>query len=1042
MAGPLSRTIKFPLNPKVIAGNSSVALELSDISTDAEVFKAIAGNKPFPKREGGQIPLGRIGVRAEAGKPILFKTLGGSVGFQPSGGTFSESGVYDDPDKALAALVPEAPPAMKLSTDALPGARYFITRWGWNAAAKGSFQHPIGAIGSVGFGASGSAEKLYGLVSRFKPDTGSKDAMDDAVMSWCLPRNILDDADDVLLEPGTWVMAEVEGSVAFNVNAKLGYDIQMMHETPILGMNRELGVKIDAAVKASFGFNVAGRFLLVAGRESDDENSKEVRLRLFKLKKNGWDIAFNAGVGIRGQTDLPNNVDDFVHSVFGVHGLQVMKDLARIEEFTSRNPAEAVARLVHGTGLDLLSRAVDQPGIKSTRAGLAAIVQKWVKLPGGLQQRLYSILAGGGEGQLMNFVRAILQPDPNKRAKAFADALQKATFGDSVEGQFLAAAGEFGLLVATPQIQQVQALAAQTLDTLEGGQAGGLIKFIRERVNLNSIANPNPATKDLDGIDGFLVGRLSDFFGKTLKFDDLNEMQAAIHSVIEARKKVYNKAREALHHRFGVELAATYSKTTTKTALLDITFDLAQPDARELWREVIDAKLDRALSEEVDGVTLHQGALSHGIKRQTTVQVNLPFFSSKVEHINESLAGLDAETNGGRVLVYNVRARDEVRDRNRFRSELSVMGAFRVENGRLVSPAIEDQSLSYQFRQAKAEMRVADMRNRLGPFLEQYMLDQLTGPDPVNKFLLELDRTVESILENGENDFGDVLLSMELELPAAALASWLRPIDPKRLMKAKCDMSRRIQTAVKRLLPGYYFQDSGHLNQEFAAAPLLVWSALPPSTSIEADHAKRSIKLNTDTDVFWNWPDPDLRSAVAGLRSTGASLARAMEVHRQRLISEDKRRQAGFFKPEELGEWVKIALDRPSERHMEALLSMESRLANGAADAVDKVQAALAAAPDNPTAAVAALAEAGAALTAVFHADVKTKYGDQSSRAIGSALLLEATAALDPGFSGGKPRAALTVMVLNPDRRFELGDYILGRSPMEDDVAVTQTLVS
>ena len=41
-----------------------------------------------------------------------------------------------------------------------------------------------------------------------------------------------------------------------------------------------------------------------------------------------------------------------------------------------------------------------------------------------------------------------------------------------------------------------------------------------------------------------------------------------------------------------------------------------------------------------------------------------------------------------------------------------------------------------------------------------------------------------------------------------------------------------------------------------------------------------------------------------------------------------------------------------------------------------------------------------------------------------------------------KPRAALSVMVLNPERSFELSDYILGRTPMEDDVAVMQTLVS
>ncbi len=1030
MAGPFSRTLTFPINPKLIAGDSAVALELADVSTDTDVFKAIAKDEPFPERPGGDIPLGRIGVKASAGKPIQFKAGAGSVGFQPSASVVSEIGVFGDPTRALVHLPSDLPPGIDLAEGAEEGSLYMLMKWGWKAGLKFSASHPIGALASAQFGADVSGAQFFGLVHRFKDDTGARKAMAAATRSWCLPRHIVETDGDLCLEPGTWVMSEAEGSLGIKVGAQVGYNLSFTHEAELLGVTQNLSAKIDASVKATLGFNVAGRFLLVAGRESADPASKQIRLRLFKLRRNGWEFGLNLGVGFKGDTGLPEGVDDFIQGVFGVHGQQVVKDLQAIEKWTEKDPAQTAARLVRSTGLDMLAKVSGMdPGthFESSREAVVGVLRKYVKLPPAIQDRVWTILAGGGEGRFTGFLVALTATDPKVRAKAFGDALQKAVIGDSPEGQFLAAAGEFGLLVAQPQIAQVEALARQTLTAMEGGGLGRLVTFARERLSLVQVTNAK-TKPEFDAIDGWLIGRLSDFFGKTLGFDDLKPIQQAIQLAVTARKKIYGNVRRALHQRFSADLAVAYQKTTTKTALFDITFDLAQESAIDAYRELVgQSNFDRIVTEQIDGVTIHQGVLTHGIRRESSVDVRLPFFQRRVDHINETLAQLetlDAEVDGDRVLVYNVTAKDVVRDEQRFRSQLSLMGGFTVRDGELVVSDLDDKTIGYEFRQAKKEMRLSDLQRRVTPFLRKHFSNQLVGEDPIGTFLMELDRTVETRLHNGENNFGNVLLSMETAIPAAALKGWFNPLDEIEIRAAKSRISRRVQRALKDLIPGYYFQDSDNLMNGAASAALVVWSSIPPTTTSE--------------DAFWNWPDLETRKAMA-LRTT--TLRDTIRTYEERLRSEGRSRDAGFYEQDQAGRILKDGLG--ATRQLEALLGMEAGVIKAVNKAIDQVQDALTEAVEGaPQAALASLAEFGATMSKAFHDKVKSIYGDEASRALGSMVLLEATAGLDPTFSVREPNAAFRLLVIDPRGSFLLSDYIKGRLPLEEDVVLQQTLVN
>ena len=216
-----------------------------------------------------------------------------------------------------------------------------------------------------------------------------------------------------------------------------------------------------------------------------------------------------------------------------------------------------------------------------------------------------------------------------------------------------------------------------------------------------------------------------------------------------------------------------------------------------------------------------------------------------------------------------------------------------------------------------------------------------------------------------------------------------------------------------------------------------MWSSLPISTSIRFSDPQ--LRFNTDEDVFWNWPDVDLRRAVARDAHTIARLAGRM-VGIQNQLREAGRDNADDFDPSKAGRFVEQALNALGDAFFSSLLFTESQLVRGATDALAKVTAALANEATAPSKAIVALAEFAGSLTQTFNDRVDSIYSGMSGRAVGPMLLVESSAAL--GSVTAKPNAMLTLYALNPRHPFDLGTFIDGKTPSQADVALTQTLVS
>jgi len=425
----------------------------------------------------------------------------------------------------------------------------------------------------------------------------------------------------------------------------------------------------------------------------------------------------------------------------------------------------------------------------------------------------------------------------------------------------------------------------------------------------------------------------------------------------------------------------------------------------------------------------------------------MPMFSFKSEHENSSLAkarasDLTVEEEAGRLLVYDLNARDEVRVRRQYKSKLVLALTDEItRKSRVRVSSSRRGTWSYQLLHAKANMKREELEGFTRPFIEEYMPEQFASGTDLSTYYRHFDTTVEAIVGNGANEFGDVLTAMEVSIPGSALEGWLRQRSEDERKAASLEVSRLIQAGVKRLLPHYYFQDLRRLRQNPSAAALLVWAAVRPSTSVLATGTQ--LTFNTDKDVYWNHPDADLRRVMATNSDTASRLAPALSAARLRLLEAGEGHEASFFDPSEGRDFLAMAADGAGAGFFHSLVQFEAELVRKAARAIEDLAGVTVAQGAEPSEAIAKLAEFGADITIAFNQKLDSVYADKSAlRALGQMVFLDASRALGSSLSATKATAMLTMTVLKERRTFDIGSFLSGELPEAGDVAVAQRLVS
>lgn len=1012
-------------------------------SSDADAFAAIASDQPFPDRD---FEIGRVALNAakdvEATVGVATKiTFGLSAEVAASIGAFASGA---DVLRALAITDAET---IGLRFAGKHDQRFLVMRSGYAVNGEVSGTHPLGALGAVTFGVESKKKSVFAVVQAFDKNKGSRTVLQDSVDSWRVPRTVRL-AEDIA--PGTWIIAEVDGSIVANLATQVGYDFTFVRELKG-ALKGDIGLKIDLGLKAMVGFEVSGRYVLVLERASL-KSGTELRCRLFKVSKKGWQFGLNLTAGVKGVIDaLPKNADDLVAAVFGVHGLQVVKDLQVLEKWT--DPVNDLSDMVAGLTTDAAFKlmhtttGVDpKTHFDKARATLLDVVKRWNELPSQVSAAMWKLLEDetgftqAHKDELLAELQLLADPEPETVRAQLERLIAKVGFEGTPVGKVLVALGERGVMALIEDVPQVSNVARQIRALLDGTVLQTLHDELTEALRLDTILKVVTET-EFDDLNGLLVARLSAFLDREFKFEELDEIKDAIHRVLRARQEIYDQARQALSRRYEFALAYSYQKASARTALIDVTFDTAEPQAAAAMRELLeDSNFDALFVTATPGVELRKGVLTHEITRKSTLSVTMPFYNSKTETLGKSLASVRAATDGERVLFYELDAESVTTRQNRFRSQLSATAALALplEHARVYSAPTA--SLSYRYAHAQVNMRRRDVEHLVAPFVTEYFHDQFGagGQSSFDTWLTDLDRRVEEEVENGTNEFGDVLLALEVLAPPAALQAWFVPRTDEQARQAAQQVSRRLQASLKALLSFNHFRRLENVRQNAIAAPLLVYAAIPPRTNAVLSDGQ--LTFDTGDSVYWNWPDLTLRRAMVRNAQTRGQLQVQLARFRERLLAAGFAEEAKFFAPGESQDFEQLALAGGGEERLKALLFTEAVMVTGAAKALEKISEFMRQSALTPTAALEELSKFGDLITKTFQERV-TEYGKDILRPLGAMLFLEAARALSPSISG-HPSALLAMTVLRERRTFIAERFLVGEIPDTEDVAVEQRIMT
>jgi hypothetical protein len=441
-------------------------------------------------------------------------------------------------------------------------------------------------------------------------------------------------------------------------------------------------------------------------------------------------------------------------------------------------------------------------------------------------------------------------------------------------------------------------------------------------------------------------------------------------------------------------------------------------------------------------VRLHAAVLTHEVTRKTTIDVALPQLDFRSQSVNQAFAKVSAEPSGSGILLYDATGADVVSVRNKYRSSLAVAisavaGSIDASKRRDLRVHSTDGTWSYELLFAKSAMGREELEAATRPFINQYMSGQFTGETSLSLWYRQLDDAVESRLHNGPERFGDVCAALEVTLPVETIGAWLTRVE--NVASASKAMSRAIQRSLKDTVRFQFLTDIARLHTIGTSAALLAWSSIPPVNAIRVNGG--TVTDEGGPEVFWDPRDRVERAAMLQHPVTIANLRAALAPLRLRLEEAGRHDDVQFYEDDQAGTLVATALSSGGFL-LDNLLAFERAIAVRAAAALADVQAFLAAANVSPSQAVVRLADFAADITTAFNKLAgETVFAGLSFRALSQSVFVEAARALQPSLAA-KPRAMLTLSVLQPQRTFTLAEFLNGAVPPADDVLLAERLVT
>ncbi len=924
-------------------------------------------------------------------------------------------------------------------------ARFGALRWGYDiaAAAKGSVA--LGVGGSVKFGVNAQSAGEFVVARAWEKDPTGADAVASLFKAWRLPTQI---SSPDQLEPGTWIAAEVDGEFAASVGAKFGYDYSWIRTVNAAGLSGDVGLKIQAAAAVTVGFNAAGKYLLIVARESLDPTNRILRVRLSKLNRKGWDFALDANVKVTPSTGkfLPAQMDDFLKAVFGVHGPQLVKDLQTFRDWVDPSTplAEKFAGFVSHYAVNKLNDVAGSQ-LQAARTQISKVLNTWDNLPSKVSSLLWDQIGAVGLADLEPWLRKVASSDSASIKEDIKAALGTPLFFSTSIGAWLNTALEGKLLDAalkSSAAATVKDIAKKTLAVLDGDVIQQLVDFANEHFAIDKIKQAVALT-DPSKLEPWVASKLSEFIGAKIDLKGLEQVRKTLFTMLDKAQDLYDAALKSLNKTYGFAFHFEYAQATTKTALFDAEFDFAvNPALGTFVRAAIDGDWTSMLLHPMSGIALRGAVLTHGIKRTSAVEVTLPYFNSRIDRINESLAKLTVVDDGGRVLLYDLKAKDSIKARNKWQSALTITGkigatAAGVRNFGSAEDSDEAFRYSYSFRIAARDVRTMQLENRIQPLVKD-LFPKAFQETSLHEWSLDLDKAADDVerqsggIVNGTGKLGDVLASLEVVAPGRAVAAWLKaPADKNsdagiEIYRA---LSANIQTQLRRLIPLVFFTDMKVYDDSRVSAPFLIYPCLPilrdPRKGFYGDVDAPGIL------ALVNDPDTRLRfGSVVG------------KVHA--MLVDIGSKKADLYDPANKTAMDSLLRAAATSPVLGGLLFKESEAVKCSIDASLALAEFTEKSASEPEKALEALATFGEKLTETFNSKLSTLPGP-AMRQLGTVVFLEASRAFDPELAKSTPVARLVVTLLrnSADNSAAMKAYVNdGEEPNLKLIAMQQPIVA
>ncbi|HWG50997.1 MAG TPA: hypothetical protein VN669_14955 [Candidatus Acidoferrales bacterium] len=1049
--GPTSATINFSKDFPFRSG--SAGIQVTAIK-DPAIVQAITGGQEFPP---GDIQLLDAKVTASTGQDIVFDSGQGKVTFSADGGVWGNLGLYQDPSGAITAMQLPDDISGSFSLPKVAGQRWLIMRWGYDAeaAAKGAIALQAA---SVQFGSSASTHGKFAIISLVEPGTKALTAIGRLMDSWILPSRVTTASD---IEPGTCIISELDGQVAANVGITYGYNFSWVREAKLAGLTGDIGLKIALGVSATLGLSFSGSYAIVLSRENSDP---QLRLRLFKQRKQGLSFAFDAGAVVQPSTGsfLPGTFEEFTSGVLGIHGQQLVKDLTAIESWAGGQIP--LSGLLSGLSPDYVNALLTKiTGVNAVqlyeqaREKLLSFLSSWGTLDSKVSSLIWSYVGRDSAllGQIKDVATKFAGASSPDDYAALLNAFVKGDFLSSEAGQFLENLALGAVLnpiqdtAAFTAVKKAATTASKLLDetSSEGGVLKALHDFVDPRIGIDKIKGIIDQAS-FDNIDEWLKAKLSKFLDETVSsLPQVQKVQKTINLLTSKAQTFYDQVVKALNDKYTFSLSALYERNSTDQALFDVEFDFRaglNPSAQ--LKSVLKGDFADLFFKASPGVTVHSAAVSHELQRHSHIDVKLPFYNVTIDHVNDSIARISAGNGvtgqNGSLSVFDLTATDTVSE---FTNHIASQSALAIAG--TIPPTMGNQtrsfgnpgglSYSYSFRQAADRMNRAQLEHQLRPYVDEY-LPGAFGEQGWATWLGELD---DAMVDSPTNTLGTTLVSLELSFPPDVMAGWLKAQKEERWFPYM-QMSENVQTlGMKKIIPFYYFSDPNHYKDLDNAYTLLAYAAIPGSTSARLD-SDGTLHLSTNEHVYWDWMVPELRRGMLNSEATKQKIRAMLPPIYVRLQDSGLAGVAKSYKPGEdtVRSILASANSAFGQNNLLHLLQVEAEVVQGCLSAGQSMAQFMASSSTDIKAATRALQKFGSSLADTFNNHITSIYGGQALRPLGTAVYLIAAQTFLQ--SPIQPSALFELIILKQGSRFALPDFVNGQRPPRQDVRLDQPITN